>query len=100
MPADFDEGWTQLGHGVQYCLVDDQEGNCIGIIERHGCSDLGGKSYGGSVPFNNPAGLAAWPANYPKWTVESLWPLTLSPSLLCRDCGHHGYIRQGVWVPV
>jgi hypothetical protein len=32
------------------------------------------------------------------WTVESWEPLTLSPSLLCRICGDHGYIRQGKWV--
>jgi len=32
------------------------------------------------------------------WTVESLDPLTLSPSLLCRACGDHGFIRAGRWV--
>lgn len=101
MSADLDEGWTDLGCGVQYRLVDDRHGNCVGIIERHpGCTRLGSKSYGGSVPFNTPAGIAAWPAEYPRWTVESLWPLTLSPSLKCRDCGHHGYIRNGEWIAV
>ena len=25
-------------------------------------------------------------------------PLTLSPSLLCRACGDHGFIREGKWV--
>lgn len=25
-------------------------------------------------------------------------PLTVTPSVLCRDCGLHGYIRQGRWV--
>lgn len=34
----------------------------------------------------------------PWWKVESLEPLTLSPSLRCR-CGDHGFIRNGVWVP-
>lgn len=33
------------------------------------------------------------------WTVESWEPLTLSPSLLCRLCGDHGFIRDGRWVP-
>lgn len=32
-----------------------------------------------------------------KWQLESLEPLTLSPSLLCL-CGRHGFIRQGRWV--
>lgn len=100
MPADFDEGWTELGSGVQYRLVDDSRGNCVGIIERHpGCGGLG-RSYGGSVPFNTPAGIAAWPPDYPRWTVKALWPLTLWPSLLCRDCGNHGYITAGRWVPI
>jgi hypothetical protein len=34
-----------------------------------------------------------------RWTVESWEPLTLSPSLLCRVCGDHGFIRQGKWEP-
>ena len=33
------------------------------------------------------------------WDVQSLEPLTISPSLLCRACGHHGFIREGKWVP-
>jgi hypothetical protein len=35
----------------------------------------------------------------PKWQVESWEPLTLSPSLLCRLCGLHGFIQGGRWVP-
>lgn len=31
------------------------------------------------------------------WHLESWEPLTLSPSLLCRACGDHGFIRQGHW---
>lgn len=33
------------------------------------------------------------------WTVESWEPLTLSPSILRTECGCHGYIREGRWVP-
>lgn len=33
------------------------------------------------------------------WTVERADPLTLSPSIACRSCGDHGYIRDGCWVP-
>jgi hypothetical protein len=33
------------------------------------------------------------------WDVQSWEPLTISPSLLCRACGHHGFIRGGRWVP-
>lgn len=33
------------------------------------------------------------------WTLISLDPLHLEPSLLCRICGDHGFIRDGKWVP-
>jgi len=33
----------------------------------------------------------------PLWTLESMEPLTLSPSILC-GCGHHGFVRNGKWV--
>ena len=33
------------------------------------------------------------------WKIESPDPLTLSPSILCRRCGDHGFIRNGKWVP-
>ena len=36
--------------------------------------------------------------NRPKWVVESWEPFTMSPSLLCRACGDHGFIREGKWV--
>lgn len=32
------------------------------------------------------------------WQVVSWEPLTLAPSLLCRACGDHGFIREGRWV--
>lgn len=33
------------------------------------------------------------------WTVESVDPLTISPSILCGSCGLHGLWRDGRWVP-
>lgn len=32
------------------------------------------------------------------WQVESLEPLSISPSLLCTDCGDHGFIKNGRWI--
>jgi len=26
-------------------------------------------------------------------------PLTIDPSILCPDCGAHGFVRDGRWVP-
>lgn len=32
-------------------------------------------------------------------TVVSEDPWTISPSILCPDCGLHGFVRSGIWVP-
>jgi len=29
--------------------------------------------------------------------IEQREPLTISPSILCTDCGTHGFIREGRW---
>lgn len=31
-------------------------------------------------------------------TIVQRDPLTISPSILCPDCGTHGFIRNGRWV--
>jgi hypothetical protein len=33
------------------------------------------------------------------WDLIQEAPLTVSPSLLCRACGHHGHIKGGRWEP-
>lgn len=30
--------------------------------------------------------------------IERADPLTISPSILCSDCGTHGFVRDGRWV--
>lgn len=47
-------------------------------------------------------GAIAFDGQYPAdghavWQVQSLEPLTVSPSLLCH-CGDHGFIQNGRWV--
>ncbi len=45
----------------------------------------------------------AWRTPDPSFSGRALWelqtfsPLTVSPSLLCLDCGAHGFIRDGKW---
>ena len=36
---------------------------------------------------------------HPSWTVVSFEPLTISPSVHRTECGCHGFIRDGKWVP-
>lgn len=31
--------------------------------------------------------------------IVSATPLTIHPSILCPDCGLHGFITDGVWIP-
>lgn len=64
-----------------------------GLSETHKTPD--GEWCTGGVTFNLPI-TADLPG--PKWTVNSIDPLDISPSVLCTECGHHGFIRQGVWV--
>ena len=33
------------------------------------------------------------------WTLVQREPLTVSPSILCGNCGTHGFFREGKWVP-
>lgn len=46
----------------------------------------------------------AWDAEFKNnppiasWELVSDNPVTLSPSLACRACGDHGFIREGKWV--
>ncbi|MHB8325344.1 MAG: hypothetical protein ACYDEA_05610 [Candidatus Dormibacteria bacterium] len=70
---------------------------CVGGILYHPLPD--GSECGGAVSFGRP-----WPgkcsemeAKRPVWTVNSLDPLDISPSVRCH-CGFHGFIRAGRWV--
>lgn len=33
-------------------------------------------------------------------TLVSIDPITITPSILCDDCGAHGFITEGKWVSV
>ncbi len=73
--------------------------NLVGCILWHRCAD-GIRACGGFVRFEPEPDRP----DKPLWTVQSIEPLTISPSVLCKgeygDCGGaHGFIRGGVWVP-
>lgn len=91
--------YIDIGHGVGIRFMAWHEHERAGITERHPTPDGtdGGIHFGG-VLFDLPGVAEAFP-NSARWTVESWDPLTLSPSLLCPQCGHHGWIRDGKWVP-
>lgn len=80
--------YVDIGHGVQ-------------VQRRYMDGVLAG------VAYNHPncvAGEGSWipvgaGTDRHEWTLLSEEPLTLSPSLLCPVCQHHGFIQNGVWVP-
>lgn len=49
------------------------------------------------IPFEGRAWANGFQGRITTWKVENDLPLTLSPSLLCRACGDHGFIRNGKW---
>jgi len=67
----------------------------IGASVLHRCDKTESGWNEGFVLFDIPANAAD---ARPKWQISSWDPLTISPSLLQRDCGDHGFIREGKWV--
>lgn len=86
--ADLTDGWITLvgvGSGVEvawYALND------VGI--RHTCNRGAKRGTIICAPrlvLNEPNGHS----------IISEHPVTISPSILCFDCGLHGFIRNGRW---
>lgn len=88
-------GVIDIGHDVRIMFSARTVGGPrTGLFESHPAPD--GRECGGPVTFDVPEaeGLSG-----PRWIVESWDPLTISPSVLCRTCGHHGWIKEGRWIP-
>lgn len=86
-----DPQWIDAGHGVTFWVWREQHT----LYYRHACPAIGDAPLPISfdVPENDHVPADA------KWQVETFDPVTISPSLLCRGCGHHGFIRNGRWEP-
>jgi hypothetical protein len=69
----------------------------VGLGVRHPRPDGAGECES-AIRFDLPE-IRRWFNPKTMWQVVSWEPLTLSPSLLCRACGDHGFIRAGRWVP-
>lgn len=105
-----DQGWEDIGHdhrirwvgwapdrdlNPQYAGIPDCDRAALHIAHPR-ADGAPGPCMSGAVLDTAPAPFVN---RYPTWHVESWTPLTLSPSLLCRMCGDHGFIRDGRWVP-
>lgn len=78
----------------QYAEIPDIE-RC-GAIVWHRNKETGGVCCSG-IHFDRPNVRAVF-GDKTCWKVESEDPLTTSPSLLCMQCGDHGFIRNGKWI--
>ena len=86
-----------IGGGHSICFVEYKGDSRAGLTDYHQRPDGGGLC-SGFITFESSAWAKEFTTPIPTWKVESWEPLTLSPSLLCRSCGDHGFIRQGKWV--
>lgn len=76
--------FRDIGHNVQVREVYEL-GTLYAVEYNHECPKGAGKN--SFIPLGEPDG----------WKLEKETPLTLSPSLLCRACGHHGFIEDNKW---
>lgn len=86
-----------IGHGVQIRYTSWADHDKVGLIWNHLKPD-GTACFGSGLLFDLPGVRQAFPERA-LWTVEQWEPLIISPSLLCRGCGLHGWIRSDLWVP-
>lgn len=104
-----DQEWQNIGHGVLISFAGwypDRDLNPdlahLPDVDRymlllgHQCTDVWAPN---GCTLDSEVSRQLDPDPRPRWQVESWEPLTLSPSLLCRTCGLHGFIRAGRWVP-
>lgn len=86
-------GWSpDRALNPQYADMPDIER--IGAIVEH--LDKQGQVCPGYVGFDVP-GVERFGGDRQRWKIESMEPLTLSPSIECKKCKDHGYIRNGRW---
>lgn len=87
------EGWPET-FPLLSRYVEGKREVVIGIMEWH--LRPGTEQYcGGFVRFVRAHGDNSMKV----WTVVSIDPLTLDPSLQCTACSDHGHIKDGKWVP-
>lgn len=96
-----------LGDGHSFVWLGDGNGNTIGLIEHHpkGPDARPGALYCGGyiawVPEEDQGGVRPWTARHQLLAggPGDEGSLTVAPSLACRHCPSHGFIRDGKWVP-
>ena len=88
---------TDLGNNHSFTFVEFRDDSRIGISYYHTTPE--GNTCNGFITFEGGAWANAFDNKIPSWKVISFEPLTITPSLLCKACGDHGFITDGKWVP-
>ena len=91
------DGATNIGHDVRIVFTSWNRHDRAGLLHEHPTGN-GDERHVGGIMFDLPGVADNFP-DKPLWTVEQWDSLTISPSIHCLDCGHHGWIRDGEWVP-
>jgi Family of unknown function (DUF6527) len=76
-------------------------GGLAGFIEAHDAPDMDVRCEG-YLTINLPPNPSEQEASRARWTMTGTLAggdLTLAPSVRCKRCGHHGFVRDGAWVP-
>lgn len=91
--------WRDLGHGHRIQIT--QPDAATGIrhfVDEHKRPD-NGLGCCGSGRILEPGQDRPPDGDDAYWALEAEEPLTLSPSLLCTECGDHGFVSEGKWRP-
>jgi hypothetical protein len=88
--------WVDIGNGVSACEFRHEPNAQLHIAYLHKCNHRGLERHGGLVFAAVPVSDSGSGRD---WKLEQREPLTISPSLLCVTCGHHGFITNGTWRP-
>lgn len=81
-----------VGMGVALLVTEPDERNPHGILVRHECT----RWPDDQEPDGEFVKVIA-PALAPAHVVHSLDPATVTASILCPDCGLHGWVTDGRW---
>jgi hypothetical protein len=93
-PYEGREDEFDLGGGYSFTWLT-EDGQVIGLIEHHPKPEGGPGLYCGGYISWVPGGTRSAKHQLVAGSPGDEEHLTISPSLLCRTCGNHGFIRDG-----
>ena len=83
------------GHRMVFGSYKGEARVCANVLHPPVEGKCGGDGF---ISFEGRSWAQTFEGAIDTWKVENDEPITLSPSILCRACGDHGFIRDGKWV--